>query len=84
MNIILGILIPFAGTTLCAACVFLLKNDIRVGVQKALLGFASGIMVATSVWSLFIPSMEMSETIGKLSHFLHRLARKLAYNRKRC
>lgn len=45
MNIFLGIMIPFAGTALGAACVFLLKNDIRAGVQKALLGFASGIMV---------------------------------------
>ena len=52
MNIFLGIMIPFAGTALGAACVFLLKNDIRAGVQKALLGFASGIMVAASVWSL--------------------------------
>lgn len=66
MNIFLGIMIPFAGTVLGAACVFLLKNDIRAGVQKALLGFASGIMVAASVWSLLIPAMEMSESMGKL------------------
>ena len=66
MNIFLGIMIPFAGTALGAACVFLLKNDIRAGVQKALLGFASGIMVAASVWSLLIPAMEMSESMGKL------------------
>ena len=66
MNIFLGIMIPFAGTALGAACVFLLKNDIRAGVQKALLGFASGIMVAASVWSLLIPAMEMSEPMGKL------------------
>ena len=66
MNIFLGIMIPFAGTALGAACVFLLKNDIRAGVQKALLGFASGIMVAASVWSLLIPAMEMSESMGTL------------------
>lgn len=66
MNVLIGIMIPFAGTALGAACVFLLKNDIRAGVQKALLGFASGIMVAASVWSLLIPAMEMSEAMGKL------------------
>lgn len=66
MNLFLGIMIPFAGTTLGAACVFLLKNDIPDRVQKALLGFASGIMVAASVWSLLIPSMEMSQSMGRL------------------
>ena len=67
MNIFLGIMIPFAGTALGAACVFLLKNDIRAGVQKALLGFASGIMVAASVWSLLIPAIEMSEDMGRMA-----------------
>ena len=52
MNIFWGVMIPFAGTTLGAACVFLLKNEIRPLVQKALLGFASGVMVAASIWSL--------------------------------
>ncbi|MDO4312070.1 MAG: ZIP family metal transporter [Eubacteriales bacterium] len=66
MSVFLGIMIPFVGTALGAACVFLLKNDIRDGVQKALLGFASGIMVAASVWSLLIPAMDMSENMGKL------------------
>lgn len=66
MSVFLGVMIPFIGTTLGAACVFLLKNDIRDGVQKALLGFASGIMVAASVWSLLIPAMDMSEHMGKL------------------
>ena len=59
METFLGLLIPFAGTTAGAACVFLLKNAIRPLVQKALLGFASGVMVAASVWSLLIPSMDM-------------------------
>ena len=66
-NIVLGLLIPFAGTTLGAACVFFLKNEINNHVQKGLLGFASGVMVAASVWSLIIPAIEMSEDMGKLS-----------------
>lgn len=65
--IIAGILIPFLGTTLGAACVFFVKQEIRTNIQKALLGFASGVMVAASVWSLLIPAMEMSEHMGKLS-----------------
>lgn len=65
--IIAGILIPFAGTTLGAACVFFVKRAIKPGVQKALLGFASGVMVAASVWSLLIPAMEMSEHLGRLA-----------------
>lgn len=58
----IGLLLPFAGTTLGAACVFLMRNKIPSHVQKTLLGFASGVMVAASVWSLLIPSMEMSGT----------------------
>lgn len=67
MNLWIGMLLPFVGTALGASCVFLLKNDIRAGVQKALLGFASGIMVAASVWSLLIPAMDLSADMGKLS-----------------
>lgn len=67
MNIIIGILIPFAGTTLGAAGVFFLKNRMNFLVQKGLLGFASGVMVAASVWSLLIPAIDMSEDMGKLS-----------------
>lgn len=67
MNIAIGILIPLIGTTLGAACVFFLKNDIKPLVQKGLLGFASGIMVAAAVWSLLIPALSMSEHMGKLS-----------------
>lgn len=67
MNLAVGLLIPFLGTTLGAACVFFLKNEIHPLVQKALLGFASGVMVAASVWSLLIPAITMSEGMGKLS-----------------
>ncbi|WP_099468231.1 ZIP family metal transporter [Konateibacter massiliensis] len=67
MNIALGILIPFVGTTLGAGCVFFLRDQISPLVQKALLGFASGVMIAASVWSLLIPAIDMSEDMGKLS-----------------
>lgn len=64
INIILGILIPFAGTTLGSAAVFLLKKDLGEKVQRALTGFASGVMIAASIWSLIIPAMEQSEYLG--------------------
>ena len=67
MSIAIGLLIPFLGTTLGAASVFFLKNELKPLVQKALLGFASGVMVAASVGSLLIPSMEASESMGKLA-----------------
>ena len=57
--------IPFAGTALGAAMVFLLKNGLGSRVKKLLLGFASGVMIAASVWSLLIPSIEMAEAQGK-------------------
>lgn len=66
-EIIIGLLLPMIGTTLGAACVFLLKDKLPSLVQKSLLGFASGVMVAASVWSLLIPSMEMCEADGKWS-----------------
>jgi len=65
--VILGLLIPLIGTTLGAGCVFFMKNRIRDDIQKILLGFASGVMVAASVWSLLIPSIDMSAALGKLS-----------------
>ena len=64
-SLILGILIPFAGTSLGAAFVFLMKNEMKPVVEKILLGFASGVMIAASVWSLLIPSIEMAENQGK-------------------
>ena len=67
MDILTGILIPFVGTTAGSACVFFLRGELKPGVQKAFLGFASGVMVAASVWSLLIPAMEMSEGLGKLA-----------------
>lgn len=67
MNVFLGIMLPFIGTTAGASCVLFLKRDINVTIQKILLGFASGVMVAASVWSLLIPAINMSENMGKLS-----------------
>ena len=60
-NILLGILIPFVGTTLGSAMVFFMRKEMNGRVQKALLGFASGVMIAASVWSLLIPAIEMAE-----------------------
>ena len=65
MQLIIGLAIPFIGTTLGAAMVFLMKNDMNKKVEKILLGFASGVMIAASVWSLLIPSIEMTQTQGK-------------------
>lgn len=67
MSTFWGLMIPFIGTTAGAACVFFLRGQIRPSVQKALLGFASGVMVAASVWSLLIPAMDMSEAMGKFA-----------------
>ncbi len=66
-GLVLGLLLPFAGTTLGAACVFLMKERIEPRLQKGLTGFAAGVMVAASVWSLLIPSKEMSGHDGFLS-----------------
>ena len=67
MQIFLGLAIPFLGTTLGAAMVFLMKEEMNKKVEKILLGFASGVMIAASVWSLLIPSIEMAETQGKVA-----------------
>ncbi|MBQ6696223.1 MAG: ZIP family metal transporter [Lachnospiraceae bacterium] len=67
MDILISIMLPFIGTTAGAACVFFLKNELGDKVQKVLLGFAAGVMVAASVWSLLIPAMDMCEDMGKLS-----------------
>ena len=69
METFLGILIPFLGTTLGAACVFFMKKSLGDLVQRSLAGFAAGVMVAASIWSLLIPAIEQS-----LFHrFLHSL-----------
>ena len=67
MNYILTLFIPFLGTTLGSAMVFLLKEKLDDKIQKAMLGFASGVMVAASCWSLIIPSIDMSVQLGKLA-----------------
>ena len=69
MNLIIakGLLIPFLGTALGAALVFFMKKDLDARIQKMLSGFAAGVMIAASVWSLLIPSMEMSSERGKLA-----------------
>lgn len=67
MQIFLGLAIPFLGTTLGAAMVFLMKKEMNKKVEKILLGFASGVMIAASVWSLLIPSIEMAETQRKVA-----------------
>ena len=67
MEAILGILIPFLGTTFGAACVFFMKKSLGDLMQRSLAGFAAGVMVAASIWSLLIPAIEQSENMGKLS-----------------
>ena len=67
IEVIYGVLIPLLGTTLGAACVFFMKNAIGDKMQRLLMGFASGVMVAASVWSLLIPSIEQSASMGRLS-----------------
>ena len=67
LNVFYGILIPFIGTSAGAACVFFMKKDLNRWVQRCLTGFAAGVMVAASVWSLLIPALEQSEGMGKLS-----------------
>ncbi len=64
LKVFVGIIIPLLGTTLGAAMVFFMKGDMKPLVQKALLGFASGVMIAASVWSLLIPAIEMEEAAG--------------------
>lgn len=66
-TVLAGLLIPFAGTAAGSGCVFFLKNEIKISVQKALSGFAAGVMVAASIWSLIIPAMEQSADKGRLA-----------------
>ena len=60
----IGLMIPFVGTVFGASMIFFLKNEMSAGLQKILLGFASGVMIAASVWSLLIPAIEMAENKG--------------------
>ena len=63
-QVLSGLLLPFAGTALGAATLFLLRREMGVRLQKALMGFAAGVMIAASVWSLLIPAMDMAEEIA--------------------
>ncbi len=66
-ELIQGVLIPFLGTSLGAACVFPMKEQLGITVQRILTGFAAGVMTAASVWSLLIPAIDQSaETMGRL------------------
>ncbi len=67
METVLGLMIPFAGTALGSACVFFMKKELDGMVQRALTGFAGGVMVAASIWSLIVPALDQSEPMGKLS-----------------
>ncbi len=67
MNLIIGLLIPFLGTTLGSAMVFIMKDKMNLKVEKVLLGFASGVMIAASVWSLIIPSIDMAKSQGRIA-----------------
>ena len=68
-EILKGILIPFIGTSLGAACVFFIKKGLKIGLKEAISGFAAGVMIAASVWSLLIPAMEYesSKILGMFS-----------------
>ena len=65
--VIPGLLIPFLGTSLGSGCVFLMKRSLSRSVQRALTGFAAGVMTAASIWSLIIPAMDMSQDMGRLA-----------------
>ena len=67
METFLGLLIPFLGTALGSACVFFMKKSLSNMVQRSLAGFASGVMVAASIWSLLIPALEQAAGMGRLS-----------------
>ena len=66
-TVLAGLLIPFIGTAAGSACVFFLRNEIKVSVQKALSGFAAGVMVAASIWSLIVPAIEQSADKGRFA-----------------
>ncbi len=66
-EVLKGIMIPFIGTSLGAACVLFMKNKLNPLVQRSLTGFAAGVMVAASIWSLLIPAMEEAEHMGQFA-----------------
>ncbi len=67
VNVIQGILIPFLGTVLGSACVLFMKNEMNMLMRRALTGFAAGVMVAASIWSLLIPAMDQASFMGNLA-----------------
>ena len=67
MEVVRGLLIPFVGTSLGAACVFFMRGRLNAMVQRSLTGFAAGVMVAASVWSLLLPAIEQSSGMGPLA-----------------
>ena len=67
MDVMSGLLIPFAGTSLGAACVLFARKEMNAGLQRALTGFAAGVMVAASVWSLLLPALSQASYMGKWS-----------------
>ena len=67
IKVIQGLLLPLAGTVLASACVFFMKKELNQNVQRVFTGFAGGVMVAASIWSLLIPAMEQADRMGRLS-----------------
>lgn len=66
-DVVIGLLLPFLGTSLGSGGVFFMKKELSRGVQRALTGFAAGVMTAASIWSLIIPAMDMSDDMGKFA-----------------
>ena len=69
IGVMQGILLPFFGTALGAACVFVMRGTLHITIQRALTAFAAGVMVAASVWSLLVPSMAQASGMGRLAFF---------------
>ena len=67
IGLVVGLMIPFTGTTLGSAMVFFMKNQLNKKLEKLLLGFAAGVMIAASMWSLLIPSIDMATEQGKIA-----------------
>lgn len=67
MQILVGLLTPLLGTVLGSSMVFFMKKEMNIKVEKILLGFASGVMIAASIWSLILPAIDMSETQGEIA-----------------
>ena len=65
--VIWGLLVPFIGTSAGAACVFFMKKNLKTGMERALTGFAAGVMVAASIWSLIVPAIEQSSSKGRMA-----------------